>query len=80
MVENNDVMTFLNSLKHKRRMEFFRNNQAIQYAIFSMIIIAHIIGFYMNSFNGFLFAMILSALAYFVSPYVVTKLRAGDRS
>jgi len=78
-VENNR-MTFFRSLKHKSRMEFFRQNPVIQYSIFAMIFIAHVIGFFMNNFGGFVLAFSLSCIAYFFSPYVVTRMRAGGRS
>jgi len=80
MAGEEDTMTFFKSLKHRSRLEFFRQNPLVQVVVWVTIIGVHAIGFYINNFTGFVLAFSVSCLAYFGSPYVVTRMRAGGRT
>ncbi len=80
MAGDNGTMTFFQSLKHRHRMEFFRQNPLVQVVVWVTIIGVHVLGFYLNNFMGFVLAFSVSFVAYFFSPYVVTRVRAGGGS
>ena len=73
-----ETMTFFKSLKHRSRMEFFRQNPLVQVVVWATIIGVHVLGFYLDNFAGFVIAFSVSCVAYFCSPYVVTRIKAGS--
>ena len=67
--------SFIDSLKSDHRRRFYERNKPIAVALIVIVFAAPILGVFLNGLSGLFLGMTLSVLGYYLTPYVVVKLR-----
>ena len=66
-------MSFLNGEERKR---FYEQNKPIAVLMILIVLLLPIVGAFVRGLSGAVLGLVISVLAYYLTPYVVLKLRA----
>lgn len=69
-------LSFAESLKSDQRRDFYERHKPIAIVMILIVFLLPFVGIYVMGLSGAALAVILSALAYGLTPYVWLKLRA----
>ena len=67
--------SFTDSLKADQRRQFYERNKPIAVALIVIVFVAPILGVLLKGLAGLFWGMTVSVLGYYLTPYVVMKLR-----
>lgn len=67
--------SFKASLKADQRRQFYERNKPIAVVLIVVVFVAPILGVFLNGLAGLFWGMTVSVLGYYLTPYVVMKLR-----
>ena len=66
--------SFLESLKSEHRKRFYESHKGVAMAMIVILFIAPLVGVAYRGFQGAFLGLILSVLAYYLAPWVVSTL------
>jgi hypothetical protein len=69
-------LSFTDSLRSDQRRDFYERHKPIAIAMILIVFLLPFIGLWIMGFVGVALAVMVSALAYWLTPYVWLKLRA----
>jgi hypothetical protein len=67
--------SFSMSLKSDQRRAFYERNKPIAVALIVIVFVAPILGVFLQGLTGLFWGMTGSVLGYYLTPYVVSKMR-----
>ena len=67
--------SFSDSLKTDQRRHFYERHKPVAVALIVIVFVAPILGVLLNGLAGLFWGMTVSVLGYYLTPYVVMKLR-----
>lgn len=70
-------LSFSDSLKESQRREFYEGHKSIAVMMILVVFLLPFVGLSITGLFGAVLGVVLSVLAYYLTPYVVLKLR-GD--
>jgi len=70
-------LSFSDSLKESQRREFYERHKSIAVMMILVVFLLPFVGLSITGLFGAVLGVVLSVLAYYLTPYVVLKLR-GD--
>jgi len=68
-------LSFTESLKSTQRQNFYEGNRPIAIVMIFIVFLAPLVGVMMRGLSGAVWGVVLSVFAYYLTPYVVFKLR-----
>jgi hypothetical protein len=69
-------LSFKSSLKAEKRKRFYEGNKPIAVFMVLIVLMLPIVGAFTRGLSGAVMGVVISVLAYYLTPYVVIKLRA----
>ena len=70
-------LPFASSLKSEQRQHFYERHKPIAIVMILLVFLLPIVGVFMRGLSGLVFGLVLSVALYYLTPYVVLKLREG---
>ncbi len=70
-------LSFTGSLKSEQRRTFYEHHKPIAVLMILILFFLPIVGVFVMGAPGGLLGVVVSVVGYFLTPYVVLKLRAG---
>ena len=67
--------SFTDSFKPDHRRQFYERNKPIAVALIVVVFVAPILGVFLKGLAGLFWGMAVSVLGYYLTPYVVMRLR-----
>jgi hypothetical protein len=71
-------LSFTNSLKSGPRRAFYEANKPIAVFMIVIVFLFPILGVFIVGLSGAVLGVVISVLAYYLTPYAVHKLRGGQ--
>lgn len=68
-------LSFTDSLKSEQRRHFYERNIRVAMAMILIVFLAPFVGVVVSGLSGAVYGVVLSVLAYYLTPYVVLKLQ-----
>ena len=75
--ESGSLLSFTDSLKEPQRREFYECHKSIAVAMILVVFLLPFVGLFITGLFWAVLGVVVSVLAYYLTPYVVLKLR-GD--
>jgi uncharacterized membrane protein SpoIIM required for sporulation len=72
-------LTFTGSLKSEQRRDFYEHNKSIAVLMILVVFLFPIAGIFLTGLTGAVLGVVVSVVAYYLTPYVVLKLRGGEK-
>jgi len=69
-------LSFADSLKSEQRKAFYEDHKDIALVMILVVFLFPLFGVYISGFLGAALGMLISIIAYFLTPYVILKLGA----
>jgi uncharacterized membrane protein SpoIIM required for sporulation len=69
--------SFTGSLKSEQRSNFYEHNKPIAVLMILILFLFPIVGVFVIGVSGAVLGVVISVLGYYLTPYVVLKLREG---
>ena len=69
-------LSFMSSLKVEERKRFYEGNKPLAVLMVVIVLVLPIVGAFTRGLSGAVMGVVISVLAYYLTPYVVIKLRA----
>lgn len=73
--ESGSLLSFTDSLKEHQRNEFYERHKSIAVAMILVVFLLPFVGLFITGLFGAVLGVVVSVLAYYLTPYVVLKLR-----
>lgn len=70
-------LSFAGSLKSEQRRNFYEHNKPIAVLVILILFLLPIVGVFVIGVSGAVLGVVSSVLGYYLTPYVVLKLREG---
>jgi hypothetical protein len=70
-------LSFTGSLKSEQRRNFYEHNKPIAVLMILILFLFPIVGISVSGLPGGVLGVVISVLGYYLTPYVVLKLREG---
>ncbi|MET0515336.1 MAG: hypothetical protein ABW047_08440 [Nitrospiraceae bacterium] len=71
------VLSFTDSLKEPQRRGFYERHRSIAVAMILVVFLLPFIGLFVTGLFGAVLGVIVSVMAYYLTPYVVLRLRGN---
>ncbi len=69
-------LSFADSLQSERRKEFYETHRSIAIAMILIVFLAPFAGLFVRGLAGIVGGVVISAIGYYLTPYIVLKLQA----
>ena len=73
--DSGPVLSFTDSLKEHQRKGFYENHKAIAVAMILVVFLLPFVGLFITGLFGAVLGVVVSVMAYYLTPYVVLRLR-----
>lgn len=70
-------LSFTDSLKSEPRRDFYEHNKPIAVLMILILFLFPIVGVFVIGLSGGILGVVISVLGYYLTPYVILKLREG---
>ena len=70
--------SFFGSLRSEQRQAFYKRNKSIAVLMILVVFLFPIVGVFLMGVSGAVLGVVVSVLGYYLTPYVILKLRGGE--